>query len=69
MKRMSIGARLASWYAVASAAGLFILGVAMWVAVQQSLYHAIDESLRDRVQGIHRFIEDHKTRLSLDEVR
>jgi heavy metal sensor kinase len=69
MKRMSIGARLAMWYAAAFGAGLLVLGVAMWFAVQQSLYHAIDESLRDRVEGIHRFIEDHKTRLSLDEVK
>jgi heavy metal sensor kinase len=69
MKRISIGARLALWYAAAFGAGLFVLGVAMWFAVQQSLYHAIDESLRDRVQGIHRFIEDHKTRLALDEVK
>jgi heavy metal sensor kinase len=69
MKRMSIGARLAMWYTAAFGAGLLVLGVAMWFTVQQSLYHAIDESLRDRVEGIHRFIEDHKTRLSLDEVK
>jgi heavy metal sensor kinase len=69
MKRMSIGARLTMWYAGAFGVGLLVLGVAMWFAVQQSLYHAIDESLRDRVEGIHRFIEDHKTRLSLDEVK
>jgi heavy metal sensor kinase len=66
---MSIGARLTMWYAAAFAVGLVVLGVAMWFAVRQSLYHAIDESLRDRVEGIHRFIEDHKTRLSLDEVK
>lgn len=64
-----LGARLALWYAVAFGVGLFILGVGMWFTVQRSLYHAIDESLRDRVDGIHRFIEDHKTRLSLDEVK
>jgi heavy metal sensor kinase len=69
MKRLSIGARLTLWYAAAFGAGLLVLGAAMWFAVQQSLYHAIDESLRDRVAGIHRFIEDHKTRLSLDEVK
>jgi heavy metal sensor kinase len=69
VKRVSIGARLTMWYAAAFGVGLLVLGVAMWFAVQQSLYHAIDESLRDRVEGIHRFIEDHKTRLSLDEVK
>jgi heavy metal sensor kinase len=41
----------------------------MWVAVREGLYHAIDESLRDRADGIRIFIEDHKTRLSLDEVK
>ena len=29
----------------------------------------VDESLRDRVEGIHRFIEDHKTRLGVPEVQ
>jgi heavy metal sensor kinase len=41
----------------------------MWLAVRHSLYHAIDESLRDRVEGITTFIEDHKTRLDQDEVK
>jgi heavy metal sensor kinase len=65
----SIGVRLTLWYAAAFAAALLVLGLVMWVAVRQSLYHAIDEGLRDRVEGIHVFIEDHKTRLDQDEVR
>jgi heavy metal sensor kinase len=65
----SIGARLTLWYATVFAAALLVLGVAMWFTVQQSLYHAVDESLGDRVQGIHTFIEDHKTRLDVDEVK
>jgi hypothetical protein len=65
----SVGARLALWYAAAFAASLVLLGAAMWFAVQQSLYHAIDESLRDRAEGIRIFIEDHKTRLDVDEVK
>jgi heavy metal sensor kinase len=65
----SIGARLTLWYAAAFAAALVVLGIAMWIAVQQSLYHAIDEGLRDRVDGIYTFIEDHKLRLDLDEVK
>ena len=65
----SIGVRLTLWYAAAFAAALLVLGSVMWVAVQQSLYHAIDEGLRDRVEGIHVFIEDHKTRLDQEEVR
>jgi heavy metal sensor kinase len=69
MMLRSIGARLTLWYTGAFAAGLLVLGAGVWIAVQQSLYHAIDESLYDRVEGIERFIEDHKTRLALDEVR
>jgi heavy metal sensor kinase len=65
----SIGARLTLWYTAAFAAALVVLGAAMWFAVQQSLYHAIDEGLGERVKGIHTFIEDHKTRLDLDEVK
>jgi heavy metal sensor kinase len=65
----SIGGRLTLWYAAAFAAALLVLGGVMWIAVQQSLYHAIDEGLRDRVEGIHVFIEDHKTRLDQEEVR
>jgi len=69
MKLGSIGARLTIWYALAFATSLAVLGVAMWFAVQQGIYHAIDESLRDRAEGIRIFIEDHKTRLSRDEVK
>jgi heavy metal sensor kinase len=65
----SIGARLTLWYAAAFAVALVVLGIAMWVAVQQSLYRAIDDGLGERVKGIHTFIEDHKTRLDLEEVK
>ena len=69
MKPGSVGARLALWYAAAFAVSLLLLGVAMWFAVQSGLYHAIDESLRDRAAGIRIFIEDHKTRLEQEEVK
>ena len=65
----SIGARLTLWYASLFAVGLAALGVAMWLALRGSLYHAVDEGLRDRVVGIARFIEDHESRLDLDEVK
>jgi heavy metal sensor kinase len=69
MNLRSIGARLTLWYAAAFAFALLLLGAGLWFAVQQSLYHAIDESLRDRVEGIRRFIEDHKTRLAVPTVK
>jgi heavy metal sensor kinase len=69
MRFRSIGARLALWYTAAFAAALAALGVAIWFAVQQSLYHAVDEGLRDRVEGIRRFMEDHESRILTDEVK
>ena len=69
MNLRSIGTRLTLWYAGAFAVALALLGGGMWFAVQQGLYHAVDESLRDRVAGISTFIDDHRTRLQQDEVR
>jgi heavy metal sensor kinase len=69
MKPRSIGARLTLWYAGAFAVALLLLGGAMWLTMQQSLYHAIDQSLHDRMAGIRVFIEDHKNRLYIDEVK
>ena len=69
MMPRSIGARLTLWYTAAFAVAAVALGAAIWLAVRASLYHAVDDGLRDRVEGIARFIEDHKTRLELDEVK
>ena len=69
MNRRSIGVRLTLWYAAAFAVSTLLLGGVMWLAVERSLYHAIDESLRDRAEGIRIFVEDHKSRLFLDEVK
>ena len=69
MSLRSIGARLTLWYTAAFALGFAALATAMWFAVQRSLYHAIDDTLLERAAGIERFIEDHKTRLDVDEVK
>jgi two-component system, OmpR family, heavy metal sensor histidine kinase CusS len=69
MRLRSVRARLTLWYTAAFAAAAVVLGVAIWFAVQQSLYRAIDDGLRERVEGIDRFMEDHKSRLLLDEVK
>jgi heavy metal sensor kinase len=69
VKTRSIGARLTIWYAALFAVGLVALGITMWLALQLNLYHAVDESLRDRVAGIERFVADHETRLDDDEVK
>jgi heavy metal sensor kinase len=65
----SIGARLTLWYTAAFALGFAVLAIVMWFGVQRSLYHAIDDTLLERAAGIERFIEDHKTRLDVDEVK
>jgi heavy metal sensor kinase len=65
----SIGFRLTIWYTAAFALGFAVLGVAMWFGVQQSVYHAVDDALAERVEGITHFIEDHKDRLDEDEVK
>ncbi|MBI4463902.1 MAG: HAMP domain-containing protein [Acidobacteria bacterium] len=41
----------------------------MWFAVRQSLYHAVDDALRDRVQGIRGFLEQHASSLSVAELQ
>ncbi|HVY66969.1 MAG TPA: heavy metal sensor histidine kinase [Gammaproteobacteria bacterium] len=69
MRLHSIGARLTLWFTAAFTAALLLLGVVIWLIVRQSLYAAIDEGLRDRVEGIRRFIEDHESRLLQDEVK
>ena len=69
MKIRSIGARLTLWFTAAFAAAMIVLGVAIWLIVRQSLYYAIDDGLRDRVEGIRRFIEDHESRLLQDEIK
>ena len=69
MRLRSVGARLTLWYTAAFAVAAVVLSVAIWFAVQQSLYRAVDDGLRDRVEGIGRFIEDHENRLLLDEVK
>jgi heavy metal sensor kinase len=69
VKTRSIGARLTIWYAALFAVGLVALGITMWLALQLNLYHAVDESLRDRVAGIERFVADHEMRLDDDEVK
>jgi heavy metal sensor kinase len=69
VKARSIGARLTIRYAALFALGLIALGITMWLALRLNLYHAVDESLRDRVVGIERFLSDHETRLDDDEVK
>lgn len=69
MRARSIGARLSLRYAAILGLALVSFGGVVWWAVQHSLNHAIDETLRDRVNGIREFIAAHEPWLAADELR
>lgn len=69
MKKPSIGFRLAAWYFLVFACGLAVFSVAAWFAMRASLYHAIDDELRDRVGGVTSFMEHQISSLSVPEIR
>ena len=69
MRIHSIGARLSLWYAAALGIALLFFGGVVWWAAQHSLNHAIDDTLRDRVEGIRQFIEAHSSWLALEEMQ
>ena len=69
MKPGSIRLRLTAWYFAVLALGLSLFGVGAWFAMRESLYHAVDESLSDRVRGVQRFMNAQISALSLIEIR
>jgi heavy metal sensor kinase len=69
LKKPSIGFRLAAWYFLVFACGLAVFSVAAWFAMRASLYHAIDDELRDRVRGVASFMEHQISSLSVPEIR
>jgi len=46
-----------------------LFGAGVWLAMRQSLFAAVDASLRDRIEGVRRFIEQESPSLSLEEIR
>lgn len=69
MKNRSIGFRLAAWYFLVFACGLGVFSVGAWFAMRASLYHAIDDELRDRVRGVTTFMDGQISALSVPEIR
>lgn len=69
MRRRSIGFRLAAWYFLVFASGLAVFSAVAWFAMRASLYHAIDDELRDRVRGVASFMEQQTASLSIPEIR
>ncbi len=69
MKRRSIGFRLAAWYSLVLVAGFALFSIAAWFGMRASLFHAFDDELRDRVQGVHNFMDRQISALSVPEIR
>jgi heavy metal sensor kinase len=69
LKQRSIGFRLAAWYFAVFASGLALFSIAAWFAMRASIYHAIDDELRDRVRGVTKFMENQISALSVPEIR
>jgi heavy metal sensor kinase len=69
VKKRSIGFRLAAWYFLVLACGLAAFSVAAWFAMRASIYHAIDDELRDRVRGVASFMDRQIASLSIPEIR
>jgi len=65
----SIRFRLTAWYSTVLALALAIFGVFTWFAVREILFHAVDETLVDRVEGVRRFMENQIGALSVEEIR
>jgi len=65
----SIGFRLAAWYFAVFTCGLAIFSIAAWFAMRASVFHAVDDELRDRVRGVTHFMENQISSLSLLEIR
>jgi len=69
VKKRSIGFRLAAWYFLVLGLGLAAFSVVAWYAARASIYHAIDDELRDRVRGVAKFMDLQTASLSLPEIR
>lgn len=69
MNPRSIRFRLTAWYSTVLALALAIFGVFTWFALREILFHAVDETLADRVEGVRRFMENQIGALSVEEIR
>jgi heavy metal sensor kinase len=65
----SIRFRLTAWYSAVLALALAVFGMFAWFAVRTILFHAIDETLADRVEGVRHFMDEQIGALSVEEIR
>lgn len=69
MRPRSIRFRLTAWYSAVLALALIAFGAVSWFAVQRILVHTVDQTLRDRVDGVRQFMEHQIGALSVEEIR
>jgi heavy metal sensor kinase len=69
VKQLPIGFRLAAWYFLVLGCGLAAFSLVAWFAARASIYHAIDDELRDRVRGVAKFMDLQIASLSIPEIR
>lgn len=69
MNFKAIRVRLTVWYLAILALGLGALGLGSWFAMRASLFHAIDDGLEDRIEGVEKFMNEQIASLSLLEIR
>jgi len=69
VKSRSIGFRLTAWYFLVFACGIAVFSVAAWFVVRASLYRAVDDELRTRIQGVQSFLQREAESLSAPEIR
>jgi two-component system, OmpR family, heavy metal sensor histidine kinase CusS len=65
----SIRGRLTAWYVGVLAVATLTLAGASWWLSSQSVIRAADIGLQARVQGVQDFLENPRTRLSVDDLR
>jgi heavy metal sensor kinase len=69
VKKRSIGFRLAAWYFLVLGSSLGVFSIIAWFSARASIYHAIDDELRDRVRGVAKFMDLQIASLSIPEIR
>jgi heavy metal sensor kinase len=69
MNRHSIRFRLTIWYSAVLALALVAFGGVSWIAIRHVLFHTVDETLRDRVEGVRGFMNEQIGALSVEEIR
>lgn len=69
MRPRSIRVRLTVWYSAILALALASFGALSWLTIRHILIRTIDDTLKDRVEGVRRFMEHQTGALSVEEIR